>query len=191
MLQWEWLGGLPPLRRAAVIGAGSWGTAVAVMLARAGLEVDLGCRTREQADSLLELRRNERYLDGIELPENVNVAARRRARALAPRPRRLRRPVRAAARRGRRPRRRRSPRAAACSCAPRASCRRSARCPTAYVSERVPGWAVGALGGPAHAAAALNGGASLVLATRERAPSRARSATRSAPPASTSRPPPT
>ena len=26
-LQWEWLGGLPPLRKAAVIGAGSWGTA--------------------------------------------------------------------------------------------------------------------------------------------------------------------
>ncbi|MDP9386171.1 MAG: 1-acyl-sn-glycerol-3-phosphate acyltransferase, partial [Actinomycetota bacterium] len=46
MLQWEWLGGLAPLRRAAVIGAGSWGTSVAVMLARAGLEVDLGCRTR-------------------------------------------------------------------------------------------------------------------------------------------------
>src|SRR5688500_10389497 len=73
MLQWEWLGGLPPLRRAAVVGAGSWGTAVAVMLARAGLEVDLGCRTAEQADSLLELRRNERYLDGIELPPNVHV----------------------------------------------------------------------------------------------------------------------
>jgi len=32
-LQWEWLGGLPPLRKAAVIGAGSWGTAVAVLLA--------------------------------------------------------------------------------------------------------------------------------------------------------------
>src|SRR5262249_37438276 len=30
-LQWEWLGGLPPLRKAAVIGAGSWGTAVAVL----------------------------------------------------------------------------------------------------------------------------------------------------------------
>jgi glycerol-3-phosphate dehydrogenase (NAD(P)+) len=38
--------------------------------------------------------------------------------------------------------------------------------PTAYVAERVPSWAVGALGGPAHAAAALNGGASLVLATQ-------------------------
>src|SRR3954447_1991993 len=73
MLQWEWLGGLAPLRRAAVIGAGSWGTAVSVMLARAGLEVDLACRTREQADSLIELRRNERYLDGIELPTGVNV----------------------------------------------------------------------------------------------------------------------
>src|SRR5262249_12842211 len=44
MLQWEWLGGLPPLRRAAVIGGSSWGTAVAVMLARAGIDVDLGCR---------------------------------------------------------------------------------------------------------------------------------------------------
>ena len=51
MLQWEWLGGLPPLRRAAVIGAGSWGTALATVLARGGLEVELGCRTGEQAES--------------------------------------------------------------------------------------------------------------------------------------------
>ena len=45
LLQWEDLGGLPPMRRAAVIGAGSWGTAVAVLLARGGLEVQLGART--------------------------------------------------------------------------------------------------------------------------------------------------
>ena len=51
-LQWEWLGGLPPLRKAAVIGAGSWGTAVAVLLARGGLEVQLGCRTAEQAEEV-------------------------------------------------------------------------------------------------------------------------------------------
>ena len=44
-LQWEWLGGLPPLRKAAVIGAGSWGTAVAVLLARGGLDVQLGTRS--------------------------------------------------------------------------------------------------------------------------------------------------
>jgi len=42
MLQWEWLGGLPPLRRAAVIGDGPWAMAVASMLGRAGLEVDRG-----------------------------------------------------------------------------------------------------------------------------------------------------
>jgi 1-acyl-sn-glycerol-3-phosphate acyltransferase len=50
MLQWEWLGGLPPLRRAAVIGAGEEGRSLADKLARAGLEVDLGSRTAEQAE---------------------------------------------------------------------------------------------------------------------------------------------
>ena len=53
-LQWEDLGGLPPMRRAAVIGAGSWGTAVAVLLARGGLEVQLGTRTAAQAAELIE-----------------------------------------------------------------------------------------------------------------------------------------
>ena len=36
----------------AIIGAGGWGTSLAVCLARAGLEVDLGCRTQEQAQTL-------------------------------------------------------------------------------------------------------------------------------------------
>jgi 1-acyl-sn-glycerol-3-phosphate acyltransferase len=40
MLQWEWLGGLPPLRRAAVVGSTPWSAAMAAMLARAGVEVD-------------------------------------------------------------------------------------------------------------------------------------------------------
>ena len=40
MLQWEWLGGLPPLRRAAVIGNGDWAAPLTAMLARAGLRVD-------------------------------------------------------------------------------------------------------------------------------------------------------
>jgi len=72
-LQWEWLGGLPPLRKAAVIGAGSWGTAMAVLLARGGLDVQLGCRTRERAETLAERRENERYLPGVRLPERVAV----------------------------------------------------------------------------------------------------------------------
>ena len=72
-LQWEWLGGLPPLRKAAVIGAGSWGTAVAVLLARGGLEVQLGCRTAEQAEEIAEERSNERYLPGVRLPDGLTV----------------------------------------------------------------------------------------------------------------------
>src|SRR3954453_10822706 len=73
MLQWEWLGGMPPLRRAAVVGAGSWGTAVATMLARAGLEVDLGCRTASQAAQIERSGVNDEYLPGVELPEAINV----------------------------------------------------------------------------------------------------------------------
>ena len=37
-LQWEWLGGLPPLRKAAVIGGGASGIGLADLLARAGLD---------------------------------------------------------------------------------------------------------------------------------------------------------
>ena len=73
MLQWEWLGGLAPIRRIAVIGAGAWGTALATLLARAGFEVELGCRTKEQAEAIAETRVNDRYLPGVELPDQLRV----------------------------------------------------------------------------------------------------------------------
>jgi glycerol-3-phosphate dehydrogenase (NAD(P)+) len=72
-LQWEWLGGLPPLRKAAVIGAGSWGTAVAVLLARGGLEVELGTRTEEKAREITRRNENHEYLPGVHLPEGMTV----------------------------------------------------------------------------------------------------------------------
>lgn len=72
-LQWEDIGGLPPMRRAAVIGAGSWGTSVAVLLARGGLEVQLGCRTLAQAEAIAASRENERYLPGVNLPDGIDV----------------------------------------------------------------------------------------------------------------------
>lgn len=72
-LGWESLGGLPPLRKAAVIGAGSWGTAVAVLLARGGLEVELGTRSEEKAERIMRKRENGRYLPGIRLPDAVRV----------------------------------------------------------------------------------------------------------------------
>ncbi len=64
-LQWEWLGGLPPLRTAAVVGAGSMGTAMAVLLERAGMEVQLGCRSVDQARRLAAERENAEHLPGV------------------------------------------------------------------------------------------------------------------------------
>lgn len=74
-LQWEWLGGLPPLRTAAVVGAGSMGTAMANVLGRAGLEVQLGCRTPSQAQRLREAGENRAYLAGVRLERGVEPKA--------------------------------------------------------------------------------------------------------------------
>ncbi len=65
---------LPPgLRRAVVVGAGSFGTAVAVLLARGGMRTTLQTRTREQADALSEARENHTYLPGVELPRELRI----------------------------------------------------------------------------------------------------------------------
>lgn len=73
-LQWEWLGGLPPVREAIVVGAGSWGTAVATLLARGGASVQLVTRTAEHAHDLGSLRTNVAYLPGVVLPDGVTVS---------------------------------------------------------------------------------------------------------------------
>jgi len=62
-------------RRAVVIGAGSFGTAVAVLLVRAGLRVTLQPRTSEQARALNEERENRAYLPGVELPRELRIEA--------------------------------------------------------------------------------------------------------------------
>src|SRR2546423_12567223 len=63
----------PTPRRASVIGAGSFGTAVAVLLVRAGVRTTLLSRTPEQAERLREARENEHYLPGVALPERLEV----------------------------------------------------------------------------------------------------------------------
>lgn len=65
----------PGTRRAVVIGAGSFGTAVAVLLARGGLRTTLQTRTDEQAQALREHRENRAYLSGVELPRELRVEA--------------------------------------------------------------------------------------------------------------------
>ncbi len=63
----------PGTKRAIVIGAGSFGTAVAVLLARGGLRTTLQTRTPEQAERLSAERQNEVYLPGVELPRELRI----------------------------------------------------------------------------------------------------------------------
>lgn len=56
-----------------VLGAGSWGTALALHLDRAGHEVRLWARSTEAAELIREARRNDAYLPGIDLPRGLAV----------------------------------------------------------------------------------------------------------------------
>ncbi len=62
-------------KTAGVIGAGAWGTALAQVAARAGLDVRLQAREPEVVDSIREHRVNEAFLPGITLDDRVSVTA--------------------------------------------------------------------------------------------------------------------
>jgi 1-acyl-sn-glycerol-3-phosphate acyltransferase len=166
MLQWEWLGGLPPIRRAAVIGAGSWGTGVAIALQRAGIAVDLGCRTEQQVAAIRTSGENA-YLPGIPIPNGVNVV---RAADLDVRAHDLvvlAVPSRALP-------------AAVAAHGDAITSRTGVlvlskglvaplgTTPSTYVGDRCPARAIACLAGPGHAADALSNGASLVAASADR-----------------------
>lgn len=56
-----------------VIGAGAWGTTLAVLLADAQRPVSLWTRSSEAAERLAHERVNERYLPGVVFPPNLRV----------------------------------------------------------------------------------------------------------------------
>jgi glycerol-3-phosphate dehydrogenase (NAD(P)+) len=64
-----------PIRRAAVIGAGSFGTAVAVLLERSGVRTTLFTRTEDQAREMEASRQNAHYLEGVDLPGALRIRA--------------------------------------------------------------------------------------------------------------------
>ena len=57
----------------AVLGAGSWGTTLAVLLARKGHSVSLWAHRPEFARQLSVERENRRYLEGVAFPANLSV----------------------------------------------------------------------------------------------------------------------
>jgi glycerol-3-phosphate dehydrogenase (NAD(P)+) len=63
-------------KRIAIVGAGSWGTALAVLAARAGHEVVLWSRDEEVVKSINQDRINSRYLTAIAIPDRVSATDR-------------------------------------------------------------------------------------------------------------------
>lgn len=57
----------------AVLGAGSWGTALAVQLARAGQHPVLWGRAEDEPELLAQRRCNQRYLPGVTFPPELTI----------------------------------------------------------------------------------------------------------------------
>ncbi len=62
-------------KRIAVLVAGSWGTALAAVLADNGHEVRLWSRSSEQAHEIESTRMNGKYLPGVLLPEGIQATS--------------------------------------------------------------------------------------------------------------------
>jgi len=61
--------------RVAIMGAGSWGTAFALLCHRGGEQVSLWARDADLAERIASTRRNETYLPGSALPDDILVTA--------------------------------------------------------------------------------------------------------------------
>jgi glycerol-3-phosphate dehydrogenase (NAD(P)+) len=57
----------------AVLGAGSWGTALAIQFARSGKATRLWGRDREQVAEMVRERANRRYLPQGDFPDSLSV----------------------------------------------------------------------------------------------------------------------
>ncbi len=56
-----------------MVGAGSFGTAVALLLERAGVRTTLLCRTSEQMQAIVDAEENVHYLPGVPIPQALKV----------------------------------------------------------------------------------------------------------------------
>src|SRR4026208_309000 len=57
-----------------VVGAGAWGTTLAIKLAAAQRPLPLGAHAAEAGEELASVRENRRYLPGVVFPPNLRVA---------------------------------------------------------------------------------------------------------------------
>ena len=63
------------MSRTAVLGAGSWGTTFAIVLADAGSDVTLLARRPDLADQIVRTRENADYLPGVKIADTIGCTA--------------------------------------------------------------------------------------------------------------------
>ncbi len=63
------------MEKVVVIGAGSWGTALAVLLAEKGFPVTMWDLNEEKAKKIQAERENKLFLEGTKFPDNLNVTS--------------------------------------------------------------------------------------------------------------------
>ncbi len=65
----------PKFKSAAVLGAGSWGTALAIVLGERGLKTTLYGIEEDSLNDINQNHRNSRYLPDIDLPKNIDATS--------------------------------------------------------------------------------------------------------------------
>jgi glycerol-3-phosphate dehydrogenase (NAD(P)+) len=60
--------------RVAVLGGGSWGTALSVLLSKNGVDTGIWVRSDEQFNTMYNKRENPKYLPGVRLPEQLVIS---------------------------------------------------------------------------------------------------------------------
>lgn len=61
------------MKNICILGGGSWGTALAIVLAKKGFNIDLWVRDNNQCEEINTARENLKYLQGVLLPNNINA----------------------------------------------------------------------------------------------------------------------
>ena len=60
------------MSKLSIIGAGAWGTTISILAAENGHSPTIWSYEEEVAKSINELRENKKYLDGFQLPQNID-----------------------------------------------------------------------------------------------------------------------
>lgn len=62
------------MEKIGIIGGGSWGTALAILLRNNNHDVDMWFRNKEQVESIKETRENSKYLPNIKIPDEITIS---------------------------------------------------------------------------------------------------------------------